>query len=90
MRRARFALDERWALVGRLGLARNSSSLTGSGEGAGRAASGSTTALTVGLGVVTALADHWTLGLAREHPGMSREHGGSVTNGISTTLRYKF
>lgn len=88
--RARFALGERWALVARLGLARNQSSLTGTGEGAGRAVSGSTTALTAGLGLETALSDHWTLGLAWEHLGMNRAHGGTVTNGISTTVGYKF
>jgi len=88
--RARFALSERWALVGRLGLARNQSSLAGTGEAAGRAASDSTTALYGGLGLETTLTDHWQLGLAWEHLGMSREKGGSVINGISTTLRYKF
>lgn len=87
--RARFALDERWALVGRLGLSHNTANLTGTGDGASRAASGSTTALQVGLGVEATLADHWQLGLAWEHMGMDRQHG-SVINGISTTLRYKF
>jgi len=88
--RGRFALGERFALVGRLGLARNQSSLTGTGEAAGRATSGSTTALYGGLGLETTLAPGWRLGLAWEHLGMSREKGGSVLNGISTTLRYKF
>lgn len=88
--RATLPLNERFALVGRLGLARNQSSLTGTGEAAGRAASGSTTALYAGLGLETTLAPGWHLGLAWEHLGMSREKGGSVLNGISTTLRYKF
>ncbi len=87
--RGRVALDERWALVGRLGLARNHSSLSASGEAAGRAVSGSTTALHFGLGVETTLADHWQLGLAWEHMGKSRE-GGPTIHGISTTLRYQF
>lgn len=88
--RGRFALGERWALVGRLGLARNQSSLSGTGEAASRAARGSTTALYASLGVETTLANHWQLGLAWEHLGMNREKGGSVIHGISTTLRYKF
>lgn len=88
--RGRFALGERWALVGRLGLAHNTSRLTGTGEATGRAASGSTTALHVGLGLETTLADHWHLGLAWEHLGKSREKGGDTLNGISTTLRYSF
>lgn len=88
--RATLPLNERFALVGRLGLARNHSSLTGSGEAAGRAASGSTTALYGGLGLQTTLAPGWHLGLAWEHLGMSRSTGGSVINGISTTLRFKF
>ncbi|HEY8877234.1 MAG TPA: outer membrane beta-barrel protein [Roseateles sp.] len=88
--RATLPLNERFALVGRLGLARNQSSLTGTGEAATRAASGSTTALYGGLGLETTLAPGWHLGLAWEHLGMSRSTGGSVLNGISTTLRYKF
>ncbi|MGM9481531.1 outer membrane beta-barrel protein [Roseateles sp. NT4] len=88
--RGRFALGERWALVGRLGLARNQSSLTGTGEAASRATKGSTTALCGSIGVETTLADHWHLGLAWEHLGMNREKGGSVTHGISTTVRYQF
>lgn len=88
--RGRLPLNERFALVGRLGLARNQSSLSGSGEAAGRAASGSTTALYGGLGLETTLAPGWHLGLAWEHLGMSRSTGGSVINGISTTLRYSF
>lgn len=88
--RASFALGERWSLVGRLGLARNQSSLSGTGEAAGRAVSGSTTALTASVGLETTLADHWHLGLAWEHLGKNREHGGTTINGISTTLRYKF
>lgn len=88
--RGTLPLNERVALVGRLGLARNQSSLTGTGEAAGRAASGSTTALYGSLGLETTLAPGWHLGLAWEHLGMSREKGGSVINGISTTLRYKF
>jgi OOP family OmpA-OmpF porin len=88
--RATLPLNERFALVGRLGLARNQSSLTGTGEAAGRAASGSTTALYGGVGLETTLAPGWHLGLAWEHLGMSREKGGSVINGVSTTLRYKF
>lgn len=88
--RGHVALGERWALVGRLGLARNQSGLTGTGEAASRAAKGSTTALYGSIGVETTLADHWHLGLAWEHFGMNRETGGSVTHGISTTLRYKF
>lgn len=88
--RATWPLNERFALVSRLGLASNHSSLTGSGEAAGRAASGSTTALYAGIGLETTLAPGWHLGLAWEHLGMSREKGGSVINGLSTTLRYKF
>jgi OOP family OmpA-OmpF porin len=88
--RATLPLNERFALVGRLGLARNQSSLTGTGDAAGRAASGSTTALYGGVGLETTLAPGWHLGLAWEHLGMSREKGGSVINGVSTTLRYKF
>lgn len=88
--RATLPLNERFALVGRLGLARNQSSLTGTGEAAARVASGSTTALYGGLGLETTLAPGWHLGLAWEHLGMSRERGGSVINGISTTLRYTF
>ena len=88
--RGTLPLTERFALVGRLGLARNQSSLTGTGEAAGRATSGSTTALYGGLGLETTLAPAWRLGLAWEHLGMSREKGGSVINGVSTTLRYKF
>jgi OOP family OmpA-OmpF porin len=88
--RATLPLSERFALVGRLGLARNQSSLTGTGEAAGRAASGSATALYGSLGLETTLAPGWRLGLAWEQLGMSRSHGGSVINGISTTLRYKF
>lgn len=88
--RATLPLNERFALVGRLGLARNQSSLTGTGEAASRATSGSTTTLYGGLGLETTLAPGWHLGLAWEHLGMSREKGGSVINGISTTLRYKF
>jgi len=71
-------------------VARNQSSLTGTGEAAARVASGSTTALYGGLGLETTLAPGWHLGLAWEHLGMSRERGGSVINGISTTLRYTF
>lgn len=88
--RARFALGERWALVGRLGLAHNQSSLTGTGEAAGRATHGSTTALHLALGVEATLADHWHLGLAWEHLGKDREKNGATVNGISTTLRYQF
>lgn len=88
--RASLALGEGWSLVGRLGLARNQSSLSGTGEGAGRAVSGSATALYGGLGLETAVTPHWHLGLAWEHLGMNRSNGGTVTNGISTTLRYKF
>lgn len=88
--RASWPIDERFALVGRLGLARNQSSLTGTGEAAKRAASGSTTALYGGVGLETTLSSHWRLGVAWEHLGMSREEGGAVINGISTTLRYKF
>lgn len=84
------ALNERFALVGRLGLASNHSSLTGTGEAAARAVSGSTTALYGGVGLETTLAPGWHLGLAWEQLGMSREKGGSVINGLSTTLRYKF
>jgi OOP family OmpA-OmpF porin len=84
------ALNERFALVGRLGLASNHSSLTGTGEAVARAVSGSTTALYGGVGLETALAPGWHLGLAWEQLGMSREKGGSVINGLSTTLRYKF
>jgi OOP family OmpA-OmpF porin len=92
--RATWALNERFALVGRLGLASNHSRLTGTGEAAGRAVSGSTTALYGGLGVETALAPGWHLGLAWEHLGMNRGkttgQSGTVINGVSTTLRYKF
>ena len=88
--RATWPINERLALVGRLGLARNESRLTGTGEAASRAVSGSTTALYGGLGLETTLAPQWRLGLAWEHLGMSREKGGAVINGISTTLRYKF
>jgi OOP family OmpA-OmpF porin len=88
--RATWPLNERFALVGRLGLARNQSRLTGTGEAASRAVSGSTTALYGGLGLETTLAPGWHLGLAWEHLGMSRAHGGAVINGVSTTLRYKF
>ncbi len=88
--RATLALNERFALVGRLGLARNQSNFTGTGEAASRATSGSTTALYGGIGLETTLAPGWHLGLAWEHLGMSREKGGSVLNGISTTLRYSF
>ena len=88
--RGTLPLNERFALVGRLGLARNQSSLTGTGEAAGRATSGSTTALYASAGLQTTLAPGWQLGVAWEHLGMSREHGGSVIHGISTTLRYAF
>lgn len=88
--RGTWPLNERFALVGRLGLASNHSSLTGTGEAAGRAASGSTTALYAGLGLETTLAPGWYLGLGWEHLGMNREKGGSVINGLSTTLRYRF
>jgi len=88
--RGTLPLNERFALVGRLGLARNHSGLGGTGEAAGRAASGSTTALYASAGLETALAPGWHLGLAWEHLGMSRSTGGSVLNGVSTTLRYKF
>jgi OOP family OmpA-OmpF porin len=84
------ALNERFALVGRLGLASNHSSLNGAGEAAARAVSGSTTALYGGVGLETTLAPGWHLGVAWEQLGMSREKGGSVINGLSTTLRYKF
>ena len=88
--RGRFALGERWTLVGRLGLARNQSSLTGTGEAASRAAKGSTTALYGSIGAETTLADHWHLGLAWEHLGMNREKGGNVIHGIATSVRYQF
>ncbi|MGQ3053661.1 MAG: outer membrane beta-barrel protein [Roseateles sp.] len=92
--RAMLPLNERFALVGRLGLARNSSSLTGTGEAAGRAVSGSTTALYGGIGLETTLAPGWRLGVAWEHLGMSRAkhkgEQGTVINGLSTTLRYRF
>ncbi len=88
--RGTLPLNERFALVGRLGLARNHSSLSGTGEAAARAASGTTTALYASLGLETTLAPDWHLGLAWEHLGMNREHGGSVIHGISTTLRYQF
>jgi len=88
--RATLPLNERFALVGRLGLARNQSSFTGTGDAATRAASGSTTALYGSLGLEPTLTPSWQLGLAWEHLGMSRSTGGSVVNGISTTLRYKF
>jgi OOP family OmpA-OmpF porin len=88
--RATLPLNERFALVGRLGLASNHSSLTGTGEAATRAVSGSTTALYGGIGLEMALAPGWHLGLAWEDLGMNREKGGRVVNGLSTTLRYKF
>ena len=88
--RATWPLSEGLALVGRLGLARNHSSLTGTGEAATRTASGSTTALYGGLGLEATLAPAWRLGVAWEHLGMSRSSGGAVINGVSTTLRYKF
>lgn len=88
--RGTLPLNDRFALVGRLGLAHNQSSLTGTGEAAARSTRGSTTALYASLGLETALAPGWRLGLAWEHLGMSREHGGTVIQGISTTLRYKF
>lgn len=88
--RGTLPLDPRFALVGRLGLARNQSSLTGTGEAAARATRGSTTALYASLGLETALAPGWHLGLAWEHLGMNRERGGTVVNGLSTTLRYQF
>lgn len=88
--RGTLPLNERFALVGRLGLANNHSRLTGTGDAASRAVSGSTTALYASVGLETTLAPGWQLGLAWEHLGMSREHGGSVINGLSTTLRYKF
>lgn len=88
--RGTLALNERFALVGRLGLARNQSRLTGTGEAAARAAKGSTTALYAGLGLETTLAPGWHLGVAWEHLGKNREQGGTTVNGLSTTLRYKF
>ena len=88
--RGTLPLNERFALVGRLGLASNHSRLTGTGEAASRATSGATTALYVGAGLETTLAPGWHWGLAWEHLGMNREHGGHVVNGLSTTLRYSF
>jgi OOP family OmpA-OmpF porin len=88
--RGTLPLNERFALVGRLGLASNHSRLAGTGEAASRTASGSTMALYGSLGLETTLAPGWHLGLAWEHLGMSREKGGSVINGVSTTLRYQF
>lgn len=88
--RGRFALNERWGVFGRVGLAHNQSRLDGSGEASGRAVRGSTTALHVGLGLDTALTEHCQLAIAWEHLGKSREKGGTTLNGIATTLRYKF
>jgi OOP family OmpA-OmpF porin len=88
--RGTLPLNDRFALVGRLGLSRNHSRLTGTGEAASRAASGSNTALYASAGLETTVAPGWRLGLAWEHLGMSRSQGGSVLNGISTALRYSF
>lgn len=83
-------LNDRFALVGRLGLASNHSSLSGTGVAANSAVSGSTTALYGGLGLETKLSPNWHLGVGWEGLGMNRDKGGSVINGLSTTLRYKF
>ena len=88
--RGTLLLGERFALVGRLGLARNRSSLSGTGEAASQAVTGATTALYAGAGLETTIAPSWRLGLAWEHLGMSRDRLGSVINGLSMTLRYKF
>lgn len=83
-------INDRFALVARLGLAGNHSSLSGTGAAAASATSGSTTALYGSLGLETTIAPAWRLGLAWDHTGMNRDKGGQVINGISTTLRYKF
>lgn len=88
--RGRWPLNDRFALVGRLGLARHQSHVTGSGEATARAVSGSASSLYASLGAEVKFNDHWQLGVAFEHFGKNRDHDGSLLHGLSTTVRYAF
>lgn len=88
--RARWPVNERFALVGRLGLAHHQSRITGTGEATARAARGSARSLYASLGAELKLNDHWQLGLAFEHFGKNHDKDGSLLHGLSTTVRYAF